>query len=163
MRLFCVSLFPEDLDSNDETDDESSTSSDDGLPVSDVENVQNDVVVKLEEITDWDENNPQTAESPSTDGPTVSSDLEDVQNFVVKIEEVAEWEDISSPQNPSTDSPISDSDVQNVEVKMEEISDWEEYNHGAKRLFPLVLHSQRECQRECVIKNSLAPWYNQEY
>ena len=76
-----------------------------------------------------------------------------------ELEEVANWNE----NNHSTNGPISDSDVQNVEVKMEEISDWEEYNHGAKRLFPLVLHSQRECQRECVIKNSLAPWYNQEY
>ena len=128
-RVNCFnSFFPQDLYGNGETDDESSTSNDDGSPASDMENVQNDVVVKLEEITDWDENNPQTAESPSTDGPTVSSDLEDVQNVVVKIEEVAEWEDNSSPQNTSMDSPISDSDVKNVEVKMEEISDLDEYN-----------------------------------
>ena len=120
--VYCFnSLFPQDLDGNGETDDESSTSNDDGS-----EDVQNDSVVKLEEITDWDENNPQTAEIPSINGSPIS-DL-DTQNVVVKLEEVTEWEE-NPPQNPSTNGPsTSDSDVQNVEVKVEEISDWEEYN-----------------------------------
>ena len=91
------SLFPQDLDENGETDDESSTSNDDGS-----EDVQNDSVVKLEEITDWDENNPQTAENPSINGSPIS-DL-DAQNIVVKLEEVTEWEE-NPPQNPSTNGP----------------------------------------------------------
>ena len=73
---------------NDETDEESSPSNENGLPASDLEGVQNDVVVKLEEITDGDENHLQ---NPSTDDPSNTSSS-DVQNVEVKMEQIDNWE-----------------------------------------------------------------------
>ena len=94
------------MESKDETDDENSSSSSTyPPPVSDLEEDVQNVVVKLEEVTQWEENHPQ---SPSaSDGPSASN-----------------WE-----ENPTTDGIISDLDAQNgVVIKMEEISDWGENN-----------------------------------
>ena len=45
-----ISLFLQELEGNEDTDDESSISNDDGSLASESEDVQNDVVVKLEEV-----------------------------------------------------------------------------------------------------------------
>ena len=68
--MVCISLVLKNLAGNDQTDDESCTSNDDGPPASDPEEVQN-AVVKLEEVTDWKENPP--FKSPTSDDPSVSN------------------------------------------------------------------------------------------
>ena len=120
------------MEGNEDTDDESSISNDDGSLASESKDVQNDVVVKLEEVADWEQNHHHTAESHSTDGPSASN-LEDVQNVAaVKLEEV-DWEEDylqQTAESPSTNGPqVSDlmEDVQNdVVVKLEEVTDWKE-------------------------------------
>ena len=57
-----------------------------GSPISDLD-AQN-IVVKLEEVTEWEENPPQ---NPSTNGPSTSDS--DVQNVEVKVEEISDWEE----------------------------------------------------------------------
>ena len=112
------------MEGNEDTDDESSISNDDGSLASESEDVQNDVVVKLEEVTDWEQNHHHTAKSPSTDDPSASN-LEDVQNVAeVKLEEV-DWEE-NPPKSPTSHDPsVSNIEKgQDVVVKIEEISDY---------------------------------------
>ena len=117
------SLFLQELEGNEDTDDESSISNDDGSLASESEDVQNDVVVKLEEVADLEENNPQpTAQSSNSPAPALVSDS-DGQNDEVKIEEIVDWDEINPPQIPLTGASVSVSDLnaQNIVVKMEEI------------------------------------------
>ena len=86
------------------------------------------VVVKLEEVDNWEENLNEGTESPSCDDPGVS-DLEVPNDEVqVKLEEV-DWDEIHQQQTTegTDDTPTSDSELQNVQVKMEEVNDWEGY------------------------------------
>ena len=114
------SLFLQELEGNEDTDDESSISNDDGSLASESKDVQNDVVVKLEEVADWEQNHHHTAESPSTDGPSASN-LEDVQNVaVVKLEEV-DWEHDylqQTAERPSTNGPQVSDLMEDVPIKL---------------------------------------------
>ena len=85
------------------------------------------VVVKLEEVDNWEENLNEGTENPSAYDPPVS-DLEVPNDEVqVKLEEV-DWDEIHHQQTAevANDSPISDSELQNVQVKVEEIGDWDD-------------------------------------
>ena len=112
------------MEGNGDETDESSQLVDDP-PVSDSMEEEN-VVVKLEEVENWEENLNEGTESP--DPPPVS-DLEVPNDEVqVKLEEV-DWDEIHQQQTTegTDDTPISDFELQNVQVKMEEVNDWEGY------------------------------------
>ena len=110
-------------ENGDESDENSHSVDDPPVPYSmETENV----VVKLEEVKNWEENLDEGTESP--DPPPVS-DLEVPNDEVqVKLEEV-DWDEIHQQQTTegTDDTPISDSELQNVQVKMEEVNDWEGY------------------------------------
>ena len=118
--IVCISLFFQlDLGENEETDDESCTLNENGS-----EDVQNDAVVKLEEVVQyWKENSPQA----TADSLPPVSDSDNIQNVVVKLEEVVDLDEIN-PRSPSTAPHVFDSDIRNVDVNMEEIADLEEGN-----------------------------------
>ena len=83
------------------------------------------VVVKLEEVENWEENLDEGTGGPD---PPPASDLEVPNDEVqVKLEEV-DWDEIHHQQTAEVadDSPISDSELQNVQVKVEEIGDWDD-------------------------------------
>ena len=86
--VWFISLFFQDLLENDDETDDASVPSTDPLTASHPEDVQN-VVVKLEEVFDWEENNSQSSSS-STNGPI--TDL-DTQNVEVKMEEISNWDE----------------------------------------------------------------------
>ena len=84
------------------------------------------VVVKLEEVENWEENLDEGTGGPD---PPPASDFEVPNDEVqVKLEEV-DWDEIHQQQTTegTDDTPISDSELQNVQVKMEEVNDWEGY------------------------------------
>ena len=107
----------------DESDENSHSVDDPPVPYSmETENV----VVKLEEVDNWEGNLNEGTEGPD---PPPASDLEVPNDEVqVKLEEV-DWDEIHQQQTTegTDDTPISDSELQNVQVKMEEVNDWEGY------------------------------------
>ena len=114
------------MDGNGDDSDESSQSVDDPPVLNSMET--ENVVVKLEEVDNWEENLNEGTENSSSDDPAVS-DLEVPNDEVqVKLEEV-DWDEIHQQQTTegTDDTPISDSELQNVQVEMEEVNDWEGY------------------------------------
>ena len=114
------------MDGNGDDSDESSQSVDDPPVLNSMET--ENVVVKLEEVDNWEENLNEGTENPSAYDPPFS-DLEVPNDEVqVKLEEV-DWDEIHQQQTTegTDDTPISDSELQNVQVKMEEVNDWEGY------------------------------------
>ena len=111
----------------DETDENSHSVDDPPSAVSDSIDTEI-IVVKLEEVKNWEEDLDEGTENSSSDDPAVS-DLEVPNDEVqVKLEEV-DWDEIHQQQTTegTDDTPISDSELQNVQVKMEEVNDWEGY------------------------------------